>query len=123
MRGTLPFPSLQARGEPGVGGSEQANSTEEPPGTFKTAPRTRKFEFSELLPTVGSSYDFLVALGIVSKCQVMVLAASRTAVPVHRTAVQSHKTIAPASKMAGPADKTAVPDHKINEIPLKKRYF
>ena len=82
--------------------------------------KSLKFEFSELLPTVGSSYYFLVALGLVSKLQVMVLAASTSAVLVHRTAVWCHKTIVPAFKIAGPADKTAGSDHKINELSLKK---
>ena len=55
----------------------------------------------------SGSYDFLVALGAVSKLQVMVLAVSTSAVLVYGTAVWCHKTIVLASKTAGPADTTA----------------
>ena len=96
-------PPLPLPAGSGSGGCWRIGGTQFCLGHSESNGKSLKFEFSELLPTVGSCYDFLVALGIVSKCQVMVVAASRTAVPVHRTAVPSHKTIVKDQKVKLPS--------------------
>ena len=120
-RGGEPSPSPPCW--PRLGGLLAGQGVYPPPGTCFQPSKPAKIDFVQLLASSGSSWELLKVPGSVWEHLESVLAASRTAVPVHRTAVRSHKTTVLASKIACPAHKTAVPGHKIIEIPMKKQHF